>query len=83
MTLISLLTAQPRARPCPGEASRRKALFTQVPGVLGRGGLASEAEHLLTDTRPSLKMKGWNGGRMGSQEEKAEFKESGYGVSDS
>lgn len=47
------------------------------------GGLAAEAEHLLVVTRPTLKIKGWTGGQMGSQEEKAEFKENGYRVSDS
>lgn len=33
---IPLLTAQPRARPCPREVASIKAIFTQVPGVLGR-----------------------------------------------
>lgn len=45
--------------------------------------LASEAEHLLTDMKTFLKIKAWTGGQMRSQEVKAEFKESGYRVSDS
>lgn len=78
---LDFLTAQPRARPCPGEAAAERPylLRCQVSG----GGLAAEAEHLLVVTRSTLKIKGWTGGQMGSQEEKAEFKESGYRVSDS
>lgn len=32
-TRVSLLAAQPGARPWPGEVASRKAIFTQVPGA--------------------------------------------------
>lgn len=74
------LLAQHRAGPW-GRSQQKGRIY---PGARckGQGRLASQTGHLFTDRRLCLKSKGRTGGQMGSQEETAEFKESGCRLSD-